>query len=475
MALRYGNREQTSLLPSSIEDYVSEFDPVRVYDTFVEALDFIELGIDESEDNVGNASYDPRSMLKLLLYGYSYGIRSSRKLEQACYHNLSFIWLTGGLKPDHKTIANFRRNNADSLKRVMRQCVRLCIKLDLIEGNILFVDGTKIKGNVSKRGVLDRFSMEKSLKEVDRRIEDLLLEAEELDTLESDKSSLVRMREDLCSNQKLREEISSTLREFSGSEKKFISLADKDALMVKSHTGYLMGYNGQVVTDEKNGLIVNSDIIDSAVDEKQLSKQIEQANENLDKKCDIAVADAGYDNFEAMSHLSEKGIEILVPESQETRKKKRPFGREKFKYDKKRDCYYCPEGHVLQLVKKDDKRKQKGYRIVKRKLCRQCKNWQICTKALQGRTLKRSYYQETIGSIRRNFRRKESQEIFAKRKYRVEHPFAYIKSILGYKDFIMRSRKLVNGEFSLMTLVYNIKRMCNLVGVKELVDNIVVV
>ena len=149
MAYRSGNRHQTELLPQSIEEYVADDDPVRAYDAFVEALDFHELGININSHKVGNAEYDPRSILKLLVYGYSYGVKSSRKLERECYHNISFIWLMGGLKPDHKTIAEFRRRNKKALKKVLRHCAQVCIKLKLIAGNIRFVDGTKIRANAA--------------------------------------------------------------------------------------------------------------------------------------------------------------------------------------------------------------------------------------------------------------------------------------------------------------------------------------
>jgi len=135
MAYRYGDRYQTNLMPQSIDEYIAEDNPVRAYDAFVEALDFSSLGLEINPDKVGNSEYDPRSMLKLLVYGYSYGIKSSRKLERECHHNLSFIWLMGGLKPDHKTIAEFRRNNKQALRKVLRQNARMCIKLDLIAGN----------------------------------------------------------------------------------------------------------------------------------------------------------------------------------------------------------------------------------------------------------------------------------------------------------------------------------------------------
>ena len=148
MAYKYGNSEQTTLFPQSVGELISEDDPVRVYDAFINALDLKKLGIHLDEYKVGNSEYDPRAMLKLLVYGYSYGFRSSRKLERAIHHNLSFIWLVGGLKPDFKTISNFRRRNKTALKKVLKLCAKMCVKLNLIEGNTLFVDGTKIRANV---------------------------------------------------------------------------------------------------------------------------------------------------------------------------------------------------------------------------------------------------------------------------------------------------------------------------------------
>ena len=150
MAFRTGNRYQLALLPQSIEEYVAQEDPVRAYDAFVEALNFASLGIDLNPYKVGNAPYDPTAMTKLLVYGYSYGVKSSRKLERECYHNFSFIWLMGGLKPDHKTIAEFRRTNKKALKKILRNCAQVCIGLDLIAGNVLFADGTKIRANAAR-------------------------------------------------------------------------------------------------------------------------------------------------------------------------------------------------------------------------------------------------------------------------------------------------------------------------------------
>jgi len=224
MAYRTGDRLQLGLLPASIEDYVSPEDPVRAYDAFVEALDLPQLGIEVDPNQVGNAAYDPRAMLKLLVYGYSYGVRSSRKLERECHHNLAFVWLMAGLRPDHKTIAEFRRNHKAALKQVLRHCARLCIKLDLIAGNVLFVDGTKIRANASRYRSHDRAWYEKKLADLDRRIEQLLQDCEAIDRRERHMESYVAMRKDLAQTNTLKDRVQEALRGFEGGSRRHVNL-----------------------------------------------------------------------------------------------------------------------------------------------------------------------------------------------------------------------------------------------------------
>ncbi len=203
MAYRYGNREQQELFPQAIDEYVAEDDPVRAYDAFVEALDLNDLGIVLDENKVGNPEYNPKAMLKLLIYGPSYGIRSSRKLERAIYHNLSFIWLMGGLKPDHKTVALFRKNNRHVLKNVLKTCAHMCINLDLISGNNLFVDGTKIRANASIKNTWTKDKCQEYLKKIDHHIETILNECEAIDSQEQNQPSLVKLNEKIKDKQTL--------------------------------------------------------------------------------------------------------------------------------------------------------------------------------------------------------------------------------------------------------------------------------
>jgi len=194
MAYKCGSREQITLFPQSIDEYIGEEHPVRAYDTFIEVLNPAEIDLEIDPHKVGNSAYDPKAMLKLVVYGYSYGIKGSRELERAVYENLAFIWLMGGLKPDHKTISEFRKNNKKVLKLVLRQCARMCIKLGLIEGNILFVDGTKIRANASRCKNYTKGQYQARLKDIDERIEKLLEECERIDEELKDILLFIRLR-----------------------------------------------------------------------------------------------------------------------------------------------------------------------------------------------------------------------------------------------------------------------------------------
>lgn len=249
-------------LPPSIEDYVSKNDPVRVYDAFVEALDLTKLGIEVNPSKAGNSSYAPKIMLKLLVYGYSYGeTRSSRKLERALHHNLSFIWLMRNLKPDHKTIAEFRRKNRIALAKVLKECVRVCLRLDLIEGNTLFVDGTKIRANASIKNAWTKERCEKTLERTDKHIEELLNECEAIDASEEKQGSLTAMKEELSDKEKLKSKVKAILKELKNQDQKAINTTDSECGRMNSPQGNRLKYSG-LSTDQKSKLyrIVQKDL-----------------------------------------------------------------------------------------------------------------------------------------------------------------------------------------------------------------------
>ena len=254
------------LFPQSIEEYVPQEAPVRAYDAFVEALDLDELGIQIDPHKVGCPEYDPKVMLKLLIYGYSYGIRSSRKLERETHYNLSFMWLVGGLRPDHKTIAEFRRMNKSALSKVLRQCARFCIKLDLIEGNTLFVDGSKIRGNASIKNTWTKQRCQRHLERIAERIAQILSECDTVDEMEDGQPSLVRLDEELKDAEALKAKVKAIMEELESRDGKSVNGTDAECMNFKGRQGSHAGYNAQVVVDRKHGLIVSSGVGNESAD-----------------------------------------------------------------------------------------------------------------------------------------------------------------------------------------------------------------
>jgi len=472
MAYRYGEREQMELFPTSIEDYVSPDDPVRVYDAFVEALDFNELGIVIDENQVGNPEYDPRTMVKLLTFGYSYGTRSSRKLERAVYHNIAFIWLMGGLKPDHKTIAEFRRKNKPVLKNILRQCARLCIELGLIAGNTLFTDGTKIRANASIKNTWTKEKCEKYLQHIDAHIESILSESEALDDEEENQESLIKMKASLKEKEILKSEVQKIMKELNEHDRKAINTQDPDCARINSLQGSHAGYNAQITVDEKHGLIVNTDVVNKNNDIDQFAEQITQANETLGKKCEVACADSGYSNTDELEKIDSQGIKVIVP-SQRQASKKEPgtFDKEHFQYDPIKDYYTCPQGHILRYSHIEGN-KTKVYLISRKSFCTECHHFRKCTKSRRGRTVRSLLNDHVRKRLEAQYEQAESQAIYNLRKQKVELPFGHIKRNLKLDAFLLRGIDGAKLEMSLLSSCFNIARMITILGVKGLIQEL---
>ena len=473
MAYRYGNREQLELFPSSMEDYVSKDDPVRAYDAFVEALDFDGLGIVLNDNKTGNPEYDPKSMLKLLIYGYSYGIRSSRKLERAVYHNVSFIWLVSGIKPDHKTISSFRKNNRPVLKEVLTQCAKLCIKLGLIEGNTLFFDGTKIRANASIKNTWTKEKCEKYLKHIDKHIERILSECDYVDQEEQDSRSLVRLKEELADKEALKLAVKELMNELKDKGTVSINTTDPECARINSLQGSHAGYSAQIAVDEKHGLIVTSDVVSENTDSNQFAIQVSHANDVLEKKCKIACADAGYFDTEELKKVDAQDIKVIVPsQRQACQKDFGPFDKERFKYDSEKDCYVCPEGNALTYNRTNNYHKVRIYTTPESDTCKQCRCFGVCTKSENGREINRLFDEATRLKMKYQYEEPESQAIYKLRMQKAELPFGHIKRNLGVGAFLLRGVEGAKAEMSLLASNFNMARMVTIFGVETLVDKL---
>jgi transposase len=470
MAYRYGSRYQMGLLPQSIEEYVAADHPVRAYDAFVEALDIPALGIEVDSHQVGNSEYDPKAMMKLLVYGYSYGVKSSRKLERETHQNLAFIWLMGGLNPDHKTIAEYRRKNKKALKKVLRQCARVCIHLDLIAGNALFVDGAKVRANASRSKTHDRVYYEQQMSQVEGRIEELLEECEKVDQQEEGEGSWVAMDQGLANESRLEGKIQDVLKTFSETDREQVNRTDPDCAVMHSVQGSHASYNVQSVVDEKHGLIVHAEAVSETSDVNQFVRQIEQANEVLPEPCKVACADAGYADTEGLEKIDAQGIKVVVPsQRQALHEEEGPFSKSRFRYDREQDCYWCPAAQRLSYGGTDKNNGKRHYQITRGEVCRRCEHYGSCTTAKRGRKIIRLPLEEVKERLEAQYKEAVSQEIYAQRKALVEHPFGHIKRNLKTDAFLMRGRDGVNAETSLLATCFNLARMITLLGVSGVI------
>jgi transposase len=467
MAYRYGNRHQRTLLPTSVEEYVPADAPVRAYDAIIDRLDLAALGLAEDPGKEGCPQYDPRAMLKLLVYGYSYGVRSSRKLERECHYNLSFLWLTGGLKPDHKTIAEFRRRQAGVLAGVLRAVARVCLEIGLIEGNVLFVDGTGVGADAALGHSWTKEKCARALAKLGERIEALLAACAAADEAEAGAGSLVQLREELATAQGRQAQIEAVLGELAATGRPSLNTTDGDCVRMHKGGGYA-GYNGQLVVDDTNGLVVSGDVVAENNDSQQLVPQLAQAQGTLAGAPGVICSDAGYIDYEQVGQLDRTVTDVILPSRQQAvGKEPGPFDKRRFDYDAAADVYRCPAGQVLRCQGVDPKQNVRNY--FAGVVCRACPHFGRCTtNGRQGRKIKRYAHEAQREALERRFVEPDAQAIYARRKTRVEHPFGHVKHNLGVRRFLLRGLAGVQAEWSLLLAGFNIRRMITLRGVLAL-------
>ena len=481
------DRRQELLLPRMLDEYVEEDNEVRFIDAFVSSLDMKALRFKHAEPcgGVGRAPYDPRPMLMLYVWGYLNGARSSRKLERECYRNLEVKWLIGDLTPDFKTIADFRKDNIDSIKPVFKMFVRFLQNLDLIEGKLASLDGAKIKAWNSTKRYYNAAKLAFKLKRIDEAAEKYIRELDENDKAadkEDDelKKELVKQRSAYLKKKlerlkKSKEELNKIDEHLEKSGQKEISLTDPDSRLMKNNQKYEMCYNAEASVDAKQKLIVDYDVVNEANDENQLAPMAISTKETLGvEKLDV-VADSGFENALQLKECLENGITPYVPlENNEVGKVRIPdpvsFGLDKFLYNKEKDVYVCPAGNEMSFRFVIIARTQRQMRAYRTSRCKDCPFRSRCTNNKRGRTIERWESQEILDKIRDKV--KYDPEKMAARRELSEHPFGTVKLNFNQGYFLMRGLRKVKGEFGFSALVYDIRRAINILGTRALIDSL---
>ncbi len=462
------DRNERQLLPETLDDYVSEENPVRAIDAFVEGLDLGQVGMVVKEPgSMGRDGYDPRMLLKLYIYGYLHKIRSSRALERETKRNLEVIWLTRKLQPDHWTINDFRRKHAKVFKAVLREFNLLCLKLDLFGRELVGIDGSFVRAVNSKGRNFSRKKLRVLLRRIEHQVEEY---AKALESAEGAKESLGTEKEKGLSEKlaklgQKRRECQEMLEEAERTPDGQVSLSDPDSRLLKKGQESTVGYNAQVAVDGKNHLIAAAEVTQDANDYQQLEPMASASQELLESEKLKVVADGGYASGEQVKRCEEKGMEVHAPPRAEVKSGEGRYPMESFRYDQKNDCYACAHGQKLERHQ-DTIMKGVAYRVYYNvAACRDCPVRSQCTKG-QYRKLKINPWHEHLERVK--LRVRKHPEIYARRKGLVEHVFGTIKHWQGQGFFLTRGRQNVAGEFMLSCLAYNLRRAINLIGVSGL-------
>lgn len=468
------DRRQTVLFPEVVDEYIEEENSVQFIDVFVDTLDLKEFGFRHAElKTTGRPPYNPADLLKLYIYGYLNRIRSSRWLEKECKRNIELMWLLKKLTPDFKTIADFRKENRDAIKRVCREFVFLCRKLDLFGGELVAIDGSKFKAVNSKKNNFNEAKLKKKLKEIEEKIEGYFKELEENDNSEAHLSSpdAQELTAKIELLKKRREEYQKLLRELKESGENQISLTDSDSRAMVNNQRIEVCYNVQVTVDDKHKLILDHEVTNEVKDNNQLSKMSKRPKEILEVDELEVLTDKGYYDAVEIKECVDNEIFPYIPEPDPTISKKinvpePPFYGSEFRYDREKDVYIYPAGFEL-IFKNRAKHHGRVMKLYKTTRCANCLCKPKCTRNPGGRIIYRWEHEEILEEMKR--RVENNREKVKKRQWLSEHPFGTIKSAFNQGYMLMRGIEKVGVEMSLSILAYNIRRVINIVGLKGLI------
>ena len=462
---------------TSLEDPISKDNPVRFIDAFVENIDLKTLGFElRTLKKEGRPSFDTKIFLKIYLYGYLNGLRSSRKLEKECLRNIELQWLLCGLLPNYHSISDFRKDNPSSLKKLFKVFVSFLKDADLIAGETIAIDGTKSRAHNSKKANFNQKKIDRHLAYIEEKNQEYLDELAQNDASENS-ITITKIQEKIerLKTNKIKYELLETKLKESGEPQ--ISTTDEDsrALLVQGVV-VEVSYNIQAAVDDKHNLVVATHTINRN-DRNALSAIAIEAKNNLEVETFTALVDKGYHNGREITNCKKADITTIVANPEVVNSNKNGTTQDylvaNFVYDSATDSYQCPQGETLKTTgkwhKKSGRTEQSGYQFKKYRTpaCKECPVKSLCTSRSGGRELDRSEYADAVEENNQRYR--ENGQLYRRRQEINEHIFGTIKRQWGYNHTNLTGLEKVNGEHSLIMLVYNIKRAMNILGVADLI------
>ena len=468
------DRSQSTLFPERLDDYLGEDNPVRAVDVFVDELDLAGLGFGGVEpEATGRPAYHPATLLKIYVYGYLNRVQSSRRLERECQRNIELVWLTGRLIPDFKTIADFRKDNGEAIRKVCREFVVLCRHLALFREASVAIDGSKFKAVNTRDRNFTQAKMERRLAQIDESIARYLAQLDSADRQGEavPEAKITRLNEKIVALRQEMGRLNQLNSQMMESEDKQISLTDPDARsMATSGRGSgVVGYNVQSAVDTRHHLIVAHEVTNVGSDRGQLPDMTERARAAIGSEAIEVVADRGYYSGQEIVACEQAGITVYLPKPMTTGLyAKGRFGKQDFVYVAADDIYLCPAGEQLtyHYTNQQDGKELRRYWTT---ACEACALKSKCTTGKE-RRISRWEHEAVLEAVQARLDR--NPEKMRLRRQTVEHPFGTIKSWMGSTHFQMKRLKNVRTEMALHVLAYNMKRVMRLLGVGGLMEAI---
>lgn len=458
------DRQQQCLFPNSIEDFIPEGHLARIIDEIVEGFNTNQIESKYSEN--GQKSYHPKILLKVLFYGYTTGIRSGRKISAKCESDTAYMYLSCMYKPDFRTINDFRKDNIKEVEYFFLEILKICRELGMIKVGELYIDGSKIRANASKKRTKNKKEYEKWLAKIENEIKTILQEAEETDIQEDEEYGESRGDElpgRLVKKKALKEKVKEVMEAMDKKDKEKVNLTDTQAKNIKSGGLIKPNYNCQAGVTE-DGIIVGGYVTNNASDSGELIEVLDQSECNTRESFEEVIADSGYGTYEAYEELEGREKMAYIPDQSYSKEQKQKYkgkinayDKSKFVYDKEKDEYFCPKGKKL-IYKCRSKEDNRQYKIYKGIECQNCKDKRLCTKA-KARMIKREEREELREKVIARLKTKEGQEKYNKRNYKIEPIFGHLKHNLKYRMFHLRGLEKVNGEFKLMCIAHNLTKI----------------
>jgi len=466
------DRRQPTLLPDCLDDYVAEENAVRVVDVFVDDLDLRALGFEGmTPEPTGRPAYHPSTLLKLYVYGYLNKVQSSRRLEREAQRNVELMWLTGRLAPDHKTIADFRKDNGPAIQAACAQFVALCREIGLFGSALVAIDGSKFKAVNTRDRNFTANKLRKRLEQVADHVAGYLRDLDTADRQEGEaaearsgrlKEKIERLREQMRMLEAMEVRVAA-------SPDGQVSVTDPDARsMATSGRGSgIVGYNVQSAVEAEHHLIVAHDVVMTGSDREQLAAMAAQAKDAMGVETLDALADRGYFSGEEIRACEAMGVTSYVPKPLTSgAKADGRFGKQDFVYLPDQDVYRCPSGALLPRHMTTVEKGMTLHRYWDRASCQACALKALCTPSVE-RRVTRWEHEAVIDALQR--RMDLTPDAMRLRRRLVEHPFGTIKAWMGSTHFQMKRLPNVKTEISLHVLAYNLKRVIAILGAKPLI------